>query len=201
MKLSQFTVVAFPIVVGFIVWGCGGGAATNVTPQPQRVFEPECFTVPQGDPNYIYGKGTAKSVDRQMCVDQADLIAATDIASNLERWVQQRDFMREEDFQKFAEIQDSLSAGASTERSFENTRKSIVSKVVKGTEEHCNEIYTEGNQYRCYRVLKMGVGKANKALYDEITQNEALMRMYKDSEALKKLKQDVDEFEAKKSKG
>ena len=198
------------LVFGFAVLalvGCGGGAgkASSTQPEmasaPQKVFEPECFKVPTEDENYIYGKGTAKTVDRQMSTDQADLIAATDIAANLERWVQERDFMREEDFQKFAMTRDSLQAGKMTERSYDNERKAIVSKIVKGTEEYCNEMYTEDGQYLCFRVLRMGVGKANKALYNEIMQNEQLMRIYKDTQALAKLKADVDAFEAKKAEG
>ena len=187
--------------VGLI--GCGWSKTTAVQveepPTPQRVFEPEVWQkLPQDDANAIYGKGTAVSANLQTAIDKADLIAASDIAANMERWVQESGFLRDSDLQKWVDINTSLNEGANVEESYKNVRKQIVSNVIRGTEEFFNESFREDGRYRVFRALKLPVGRANKALKDQLAKNEEIWQMYKDTKELERLEADIKEFEAKK---
>ncbi len=176
-----------------LIAGCAGTKTVTIETNADKgmaVSVPEAF-----DKNYaqdttaIYGKGTALSNDMQTSIDKATMIASAEIATFLEAKVERyRDYLVREPDNAKAVI------------SYSNATKEIVSQSLQGTEEHFRKLYKEDGSYRAYVILKLPIGKSNKALLDQIQKNEELMTRYKNELQLKQLEEEVRRYEASKRK-
>jgi hypothetical protein len=181
--------IALALFVACIV-GCGGGTKTvkieQNAEQGMAVSLPEAYEMNYArDTTAIYGKGTALSSDMQTSIDKANTIASAELAGFLERKVESyRTYLvREESGSNQADL------------NFQSATKMIVSQALQGTEEHFRKIYKEDGKYRAYLVLKLPVGRANKALLDQIKKDERTWQMYKDEKQLKALDENVLRYE------
>ena len=181
--------IALALFVACII-GCGG--ETKTVKIEQNVEKGMAVSLPEvyeknysSDTTAIYGKGTAVSSDMQIAVDKANIIASSEIATALEGKVERcRTYLvRDESDTENAEI------------GYRDAVKQIASQSLQGTEEHFRKLFKEGDKYRAYVVLKLPVGKANKALLDRIKKNEEMWLMYKDDKQLKELEENVRRYE------
>jgi len=190
--MKRFWVIvldACALMLVFMV-GCGGGAKTVKI--EQNVEKGMAISLPEAygknyasDTTAIYGKGTALSSDMQTAIDKANLIASSEIATSMEGKIERyRTYLvRDESGTEKAEI------------SYRDAVKQVVSEALQGTEEHFRKIYKEGDSYRAYVVMKLPVGKANKALLDQIKRNQELWRMFKDEKQVREMEEQVRKYE------
>jgi hypothetical protein len=188
-RIRTGVLIALALFAACIV-GCGGGTKTVKIEQNvekgMALSVPEAYTMNYAsDTSAIYGKGTALSKDMQIAVDLANLTAETEVATLMESKIERYStyLVRQEGDPK------------QLETSYKDATKRVVSQTLQGKEEHFRTINREGSDYRAYVILKVPVGKANKALLDQIKKNEELWRMYKDDKQLKELEENVRRYE------
>ena len=190
------------------VAGCGGGPKVVREAKPtapegmKEVTGPgDYFSLPDSDENFVYGKGRGESVDFQVAQDKADMIAAANLGSNVERYVTANTWDRLQSRDLSQKVNANASTGEKLEKSFATARKQVVETCLRDIREHLNKVYQDSGQYVAYIVYKVPRGQVSSTAYDAIQQQQELFQMFKDSQVMKELEADAAKFRDLKATG
>jgi hypothetical protein len=173
-----------------IPWtGCGPKAVYtgNSEPSTEDVWESiKPITLPDGNPDYIYGTGIGKSRDLGTAVDDAMQMARNDMASQLEAKVSAL----------FKHFREEVGVGEDSEllAMASVISKDVVSQALKGAEEAGQAIKKEDDSHHFYLVMKLHIKAMNVAVVDRVKNEKDLYAQYRSSRTFRELEREVEEY-------
>jgi len=167
----------FLLTVGLAA--CGGSQAVS-----EKDNVPEWYTNPPEDPNHVFASQSATSQRMQVAVDKATTGARGELATNLETQVEEMN-------KSFTE-----EIGDDMRQQFVETRKTITSRVLRGTSAAEKKvIQKENGTYQAFVLLEMPIGKAAKELMSKVKQNDEMYTRFRASQAFEEMQKAIEEYE------
>ncbi|MFC2085078.1 LPP20 family lipoprotein [Bacteroidota bacterium] len=144
------------------------------------------------DPNYLFGKASATSLDMQLAVDKATASARAEIGRQTEVLVQ--------GLRKRFDEEVGFGENATLLQHFEQTTKTVVNTSLSGSRVIETKIFEDGKNWRAYALVQYPIGAANDAFLQQIKKNNELYTRFRSSEAFKELEEEVKKYEEWKEK-
>jgi hypothetical protein len=163
---------------------CGGSESVS---EMENV--PEWYLNPPEDPNHVFAAQSATSQKMQVALDKATSGARGELAGNLETKVEEMN-------KSFTE-----EIGDEMRQQFVETRKTITSRVLRGTSAANKKVIRQDNgTYRAFVLMDMPIGKAAKELMSKVKQNDEMYTRFRASQAFKEMEQAIEEYEKEQSR-
>lgn len=169
--------------------GCGGSKALQTT---TAVEVPEWFTNVLQDPNYLFAVNTATSQDLQLAIDKAVTGARAEIGRQME--------VRIKGLQKIFDEEVGIGEDAQLMQLFTQATKTVISASLSGSRIKYQNQQRDGNLWRTYVLVEYPIGAANKALMQQIKNNEQMYTRFRGSQAFEELEDEVKKYEEWKEK-
>jgi len=186
-KMKSIILTIFSVILSVLYLGCAGSKSlTDVS--TGRV--PEWYQQPPANDNYFFGVNTQTSVDMQTAFDKAKHGARQEIANQVETQIDglEKDFMEE------------VGSGENTQmlQQFNSASKQVVSTALSGSKVIKQEVVKNNGKFRAYVLMSYPIGASNKALMEQIKNNQAMYTRFRSSKAFKELEEEIEKYEQRR---
>ncbi|MFO7891276.1 MAG: hypothetical protein R6V04_13170 [bacterium] len=187
--MRSILLTMFTIILSVLYLGCAGSKSlTDVS--TGRV--PVWYQNPPTDDNNFFGVNTQTSVDMQTAFDKAKHGARQEIARQVRTQIDglEKDFMEE------------LGSGENTQilQQFNAASKQVVSTALSGSKVNKQEVVKHDDKFRAYVLMSYPIGASNKALMEQIKDNEEMYTRFRSSKVFKELEEEIKKYEERRQR-
>lgn len=165
---------------------CCYGCAPNLQVQglPEWIDNP-----PNDDVQYLYASRSGASRDMSMATTEAELLARTQLAQQMEGKLENLE-------KRFSEQFKDDTGGSEVRSQLTSVIKTVTVQTLRNcrVEKRKTQQLKNGN-FRVYVLMSLPIGEANAAMMAEIKDNEHLYTRFRASEAFKELEKEVEAYE------
>jgi len=148
---------------------------------------PDWYSNIPHDPNYFFATNSQTSRDMQMAVDKATEGARADIARQIQTKLS--------NLQKRFRQEVGTSDNSQLLSQFTEVTKNVTDESMSGTHVAKQKILKDKNAFRAYVLVEYPIGAANKALMQQLKQNNHLYTRFKASQSYKELNKEVKQYD------
>lgn len=187
--MRSISIIIFSIILCVLYLGCAGSKSlTDVS--TGRV--PMWYQNPPTDEDNFFGVNTQTSVDMQTSFDKAKHGARQEIARQIRTQVDglEKDFMEE------------VGGGDNNQilQQFNAASKQVVSTALSGSKVIKQEVIKHDGKFRAYVLMSYPIGASNKALMEQIKNNEAMYTRFRSSKVFKELEEEIEKYEQRRQR-
>lgn len=187
--MRSISITIFSLILCGLYLGCAGSKSlTDVS--TGRV--PMWYQNPPTDDNNFFGVNTQTSVDMQTAFDKAKHGARQEIARQVRTQIDglEKDFMEE------------VGSGDNNQilQQFNAASKQVVSTALSGSKVIKQEVVKHDDKFRAYVLMSYPVGASNKALMEQIKNNEVMYTRFRSSKVFKELEEEIEKYEQRRQR-